>query len=153
MQVRNLIQSMAQVLTITSLNKGDMVKMIEESGYSNPEVRFAIVTDIMNSGEKTFVEMLVYRKSYNSVDAEVKLYSGEKELHLFPTTVEEAQDFMEDTVKYLEKDLKEQRQNVQKKEEAVAKLKDFISGELTKKIQPATFAPVQNIPQLQEVKL
>ena len=62
MQTKNIIQTVANVIKITSLKKGDVVKMIE-SGYSSPESYFAVVLDLLNDGENTYIELLKYKKN------------------------------------------------------------------------------------------
>ena len=72
MKTKNIIQAQANVIKITSLVKGDTVKIIK-SEYSSNEIRYGVVIDLMNDGTKTFIEMLEYQESYNDVD----VYSDE----------------------------------------------------------------------------
>ena len=138
MEVRTIIQSQANVLRVTSLKIGNVVKIVETK-YSEPEIRYAIVLDLLNSGKETFVQFLIYTKSYNSVTAEMKTYSGSKDLSLFPATVDEVSCYFKDTVKQLESDIAKSKKDLQEKIESVEKVKQFADGELSKKLSEASF--------------
>ena len=55
--MKNLIQLNANVIKITNLKKGDVFKRIDDN-YSTPEVKYGVVLDLMNTGEKSFIEVL-----------------------------------------------------------------------------------------------
>lgn len=138
MQVKTLIQSQANVLRVTSLTIGNVVKIIETK-YSDPEIRYAIVLDLLNSGSETFVQFLIYTKSYNSVTAEIKTYSGSKDLSLFPATIDEVSTYFGDTVKNLEREIKKEEKDLADKIIALGKVKQFAEGELSKKLSETSF--------------
>lgn len=90
MEVKNIIQSSARIIKITELSVGNVVKFIKESSYSKPEVKFAIVSDILNNGEKSFVEFVSFKKDYNKgVELEKETFSGKEDLALFPANKED----------------------------------------------------------------
>ena len=131
MQTKNLIQTQANVIKITGLTKGSVVKKVEDSSYGD-NIKYAVVLDIMNDGEKTFLELLEYTKSYNDIKGEIRVYSGDKELALFPTSVEEVKEYFEEATKRIEKDIETDKEDLQKKIASLEKAKEFISGELSK---------------------
>ncbi len=143
MQTKNVIQTVANVIKITSLKKGDVVKMIETSSYSSPESYFAVVLDMLNDGENTFIELLKYKKSYGSVNAEIKLYKGTDDISLFPTSLDELKTHFEDSIQSIEKDIEKDKEVLQKKIEGVEKAREFISGELSKKLTEVEFSEIE----------
>ena len=60
------------------------------------------------------------------------MYSGDKELALFPTSVEEVKEYFEEATKRIEKDIETDKEDLQKKIASLEKAKEFISGELSK---------------------
>lgn len=142
MQTKSLIQAQTNILTITSLKKGDVFKIIEESSYDGTNIRYGIVTDLFNTGKKSFIETLVYKKSYSSVEAEVKIIDGDKNLMIFPATPEEIKDHLELTIISLEKDISSDKKALQKKIESCEKAKTFVSGEASKKLSATSFKEV-----------
>lgn len=90
MDIKNIIQASAKIIKITELSVGNVVKFVEESSYSSAQVKFAVVSDLLNDGDKTFVELLVYSQDYSDgVKLEKKLLSGglgDNKVALFPAT-------------------------------------------------------------------
>lgn len=98
MDIKQIVRTTAQIVKITQLAKGNVVKIIEENSYHGPDISFAVVNDIMSDGHKTFVELVVYKKNYNEINMEVKLISADKDITLFPATKEDLTQHFE-TVK------------------------------------------------------
>ena len=129
--MKNLIQLNANVIKITNLKKGDVFKRIDDN-YSTPEVKYGVVLDLMNTGEKSFIEVLEYTKSYREIKGEIKVFGGEKDLSIFPCSIGEIQEYLKDAIKSIEKDIEEKKEELQKNIEANEKAKQFVSGELSK---------------------
>lgn len=142
MKTQNVIQTVANVIKITSLKKGDVVKMIE-STYSTPESYYAVVLDMLNDGEKTYLELLKYKKSYNSVNAEIKLYEGTTDISLFPTSIEELKEHFGDCIKSIEREIIDDKEKLQKKIESLEKAKEFTSGELSKTLSEVEYSEIE----------
>ena len=143
MQTKNLIQTTANVIKITNLKKGDVVKMIADGGYSSPEIFYAVVLDLLNDGENTFIEMLQYKKNYSSVKAEIKLFKGTDDISLFPTTTDEVKEYFESAIKQTEDDIEFKKEELQKKIDGLEKAKEFASGELSKKLSEVEYSEMQ----------
>ena len=142
MQTKNLIQASSNVIKITRLVKGDVVKMIDDQSYSSPEVFFGVVTDLFNSGEKSFVQIMRYQKSYNTVNCEIKTYSGDKDLNIFPATVEEITDHLADCIAKIKKDVIDDEKKLYDKKMSLQRAEEFVSGETSKKLNSAAFKEV-----------
>ena len=141
MQTKTLIQAQANVLRVTGLKKGDVVKIVEKA-YSSVEIFYGVVIDLLNSGSKTYIQLLRYKKSYGEFTAEIKTYDGEADLALFPVEVNEVYDHFDSVVKSMDNDLKTQRKELQKKEEALEEIRLFVSGEKTKQLTQASFTEI-----------
>jgi len=139
MQTQNLIQTTANVIQITNLKIGDVFKVIDADGYGGPTVKYGVVNDLMNDGEKTYIEVVEYEKSYGSVDAKIKLYTGTKDISLFPATVEEVKEHFDSVLASIGKDIEKDEKALQNKIEAHERATEFVSGETTKQLTEATF--------------
>ena len=129
MQVQNLIKSSANIIRITELSKGNIVKMVEESSYSGADVHYAVVMDILNDGDKTFVELLKYKKSYSSVELEQKTISGDKDVTLFPATPEDLHQHIKSIEQTLREQIQDKRDEASKKENALNLLLDMVKNQ------------------------
>lgn len=108
MKTQNLIQASANVIKITELLVGDVVKIVDES-YSTIEIKYGVVIDILNDGSKTFIQVAQYKKTYSdTIDCELKTYKGQSELNIFPTTPEEVKEYFQGALKRIasEKEIK-----------------------------------------------
>lgn len=138
MQTKNIIQSSVNVIKITNLKKGDLYKRIDDSSYST-DVYYGIVKDIHNGGEKTFFEAVEYKKSYSTVSADFKIFSGEKDLNIFPSTLEEIQDEFSSVVSTLEKEIENKQKEIEGKRKCIAETNMLLSGELANMLQSAEY--------------
>lgn len=139
MQTKHIIQTQANVIKVTNLTKGNVLKMIDNSAYGDDKVKYAIVTDMLNDGEQTFIEMLVYTKSYNEVKSDIKLYKGTEDLAIFPTTTEEVEEYFMSAIAGVQKEINETKEKLGKLQHGIEKAKEFTSGELEKKLTLAGF--------------
>ncbi len=131
MLTKNIIQTVANVIKITSLKKGDVVKMLDKT-YSSIETKYAVIIDLLNDGENTFIQLLQYNVSYSEIKAEIKTYKGSDDLSLFPTTKDEVEEYFSRAVESVDDKIEEKKVELQKLIEANQKAKQFISGELSK---------------------
>lgn len=138
METKHLIQSQANVIKITSLVQGSVVKILEKD-YSSYTTYYGIVIDLLNSGSKTFIQILRYKQSYGSIDAEIKTYTGEEDLNIFPAKVEEVEAFFADTLKSVKRKVEDKKRDLQKEVEALEKLEEFVSGEKQKELLEASY--------------
>jgi hypothetical protein len=133
METKNLIQTTANVIRITNLKKGDCVKIIDSS-YSTREVKFGVVIDLLNDGKNTFIEMLEYKKNYNDINVDYKVYKGDDDIAIFPTEIGEVEEYLNDSLKAMKNKIKEKNEELEKLNKGYVKAKDFVSGELQKKL-------------------
>jgi len=141
MITKNLIQAAANVVKITRLSKGDCVKLIED-GYSTPDIFYGVVIDLLNEGEKCFVQVLRYKKSYSAIDCDIKTYSGDKEVTLFPATVEELEEHFKDAITAIRRDIASAEKSLSDKKLGLQRAEEFVSMESTRKLQSASFKEI-----------
>jgi hypothetical protein len=144
MQTKNIIQTVANVIKITSLKRGDVVKMIDKD-YSSLETKYAVVLDLLNDGENTFIQLLKYSISYRDINAEIKTYKGGDDLSLFPTNKEEVEEYFKRVILSIDNKIEEKKKELQELITSNQKAKEFISGELSK-----TLSNVEYIEQTQD---
>lgn len=138
MQTKNLVQTSANVIRIVNLKVGDIYKRYEDSSYSSG-LYYGLVKDIKNNGEQTFIEAIEYKKSYSSISADLKIYSGEKDLAIFPATLDEIQEEFSSVVSSLEKEIKQNEEEISKKKKCIIETNKLLSGELSKMLQSAEY--------------
>lgn len=138
MQTKNIIQTSVNVIRVTNLKAGDLYKRIEDSSYST-NVKYGIVKAVLNNGEKTFIESIEYTKSYNSISAEMAIISGEKDIVIFPATIEEVQSEFEGLENKLVKEIQEKEKEIEAKKKCIAETRLLLSGEMTEKLTSAEF--------------
>jgi hypothetical protein len=144
MQTKTMIQAQANVIKITSLKKGDVVKMIEKE-YSSHDVYYGVVLDLLNSGNECFIQILRYKRSYSQIDGQIKTYSGKEEMALFPATVEEVKDHFKEAVEYAKRSVKKKQEELMQEEKALATALEFTTGELAKSLHDASFTEMTQV--------
>jgi len=138
MQIKNIIQTVINAIKITSLRKGDVVKILDKT-YPDIQVKYGVVLDLLNDGEKTFIQMLQYKIGYSDVEAEIKIYEGLQNLSIFPINKEEVIEYFKDTIKKMDIEIEIAKKDLQKSIEANEKAKLFVSGELSKTLSEVEF--------------
>jgi hypothetical protein len=141
MQTKHLIQATANVVKITSLAKGDVVKIVEDSSYDT-NIYFGVVIDLLNSGDKSFIQIMRYKKSYRAIDCDIKTYSGEKDMSLFPATVDEVKEHLGDVIKDIRKDIETKEKEISDKRLALQGAEEFVSQETSKQLRSSSFKEV-----------
>lgn len=142
MQTHSIIQSSANVIRITNLLKGNVYKRINKKYSDSYESVYGIVQDIMNDGDKTFIEAIEYTKDWSSISSNVVVFSGNDDLHIFPTTPEEIEEYFKGTIRSIEKSISEAEKELDQKAKCLKMAKEFVEGELAKKLTVVQFAEV-----------
>jgi hypothetical protein len=138
MQTKNLIQTSANVIRVINLKVGDVYKRFDDSSYSR-STYYGIVKGINNNGEQTFLETIEYKKEYSTINADMKIYRGDEDLAIFPTTIDEIKDEFESVVKSLEKEIIKKQEEIDSKRKCIVETELLLSGELQNKLQSADF--------------
>tara|TARA_R110000851_G_scaffold314266_1_gene476222 strand:- start:365 stop:859 length:495 start_codon:yes stop_codon:yes gene_type:complete len=142
MKTKTLIQSQANVIKISSLNIGDTIKIVDDSLSYSIDINYGVVIDILNNGEKTFFQILSYKKEYNGVSSSIKTHGGDKDLNIFPASPDEVRDYLEESVKELSDKLEKEKEGLNIKIEALNKTREFLSGDMSKALKSASYTEV-----------
>lgn len=145
MNFKNLVRASAQVVTVTELAKGDAIKVIEEDSYSGAKVRYGIVIDVLNEGEKGYVQAIMLKSEYRSISKEIVLISEKKMegMAIFPSSLEEIKASFSECLESFEKAIAEAVTNLDKMRNDLAFAKRVISGaeELQGNVPKFTVSP------------
>ena len=144
MKTKNLIQMQANVVKFTSLTKGNVIKILRED-CSDIKPIYGVVLDFYNTGEKSFIEILEYEKSYGDIKGKIKVYKGDEDLNIFPASTDEVQDFLGEAVESARKRIEEKKIELAKLTEALGKAEDFVSGALSKELTEASFSEMSQL--------
>lgn len=139
MQTKNIVQASCNVIRITNLRKGDTVKRIEEQTYGGAKVQYGVVVDLLNNGDRTFIQLMEYEKNYSSVTCAVKIISDKDDVALFPVEPDEVREYLDEAIVNMEAQVKTKQDEVSKLQEGVAKAKEFVSGETARQLTMAAF--------------
>lgn len=120
------------------MKRGDVYKRIDDTSYSD-KVRFGVVVHLYNNGEKTYIEAIEYKVGYGDIDAERKVISGDADVSIFPATVGEVEEHFVNALNSIERKIVEKRDETARLERTLEMAKEFVSGELTKKLTEPEF--------------
>lgn len=138
METKTLIQQSANVLRITELQKGNVVKLIKKE-YSSLEAYFGVVIDLLNSGKETYIHLLLFKKSYGKIEGSIEIHNGSEDLSLFPATIEEVKEELGNALEGIARDIEEERKKLHDKIESYERAKEFVEGETSKQLTEASF--------------
>lgn len=137
MNTKQIIQSSANVIRISKLSKGSIYKRFE-SNYDD-RAYYGVVNSIYNDGNNTVIEATEYKYSWKSLEANIKIMTGEKDYILFPTTLEELQNQFNCVVEEKEKEIKDKEKSIEECKKVIDITKRLISGEMQKDLVMADF--------------
>ena len=139
MQTKTLIQSSANVIKITELVVGNTIKVVKTDYNNNPELYYGVVTDLINTGEKSYVQLSIYKRAYNRIESESVLYNGEKDIDIFPATPEEVKEFLSEAVVAMRKSFEDKERELVEEQRKVEAVEAFVSGEKAKELTTTSF--------------
>jgi hypothetical protein len=142
MQTKNMIQTNVNVIRIVNLKVGDIYKRFDDSSSYSDNISFGIVKGIFNNGEKTFLETIEYKKSYSSMEASIKIWGGEKDIAIFPATIEDIQNEFDGFVEKTEKEVLDLQKQIANKKKIIEDSNFLLSGELQKTLQAPDFKEI-----------
>jgi len=119
MKVSTLIQPQAEIVKVVTLRPGDVYKRLQEGGQfgGSDEIKYGVVTDVLGNGESSAISAIEYSSSYSGVTVEPKVFSGGRDIAIFPAQpIEFAEhmdglvDALDRKIESLENDLAKQRE-------------------------------------------
>ena len=137
MQVKQAIQSSANVIRVTNISAGDVYKRFDDS-YDD-RVYYGVVQSVHNDGETAIIEALEYSYRYSSLDIELKVLRGDKEYKLFPSTPEELNTELDDVIQKKQKDIQEKTDQISKLGKEIEEIAKLMSGERLKELKAMSY--------------
>lgn len=137
MEIKQAIQSSANVIRITNISTGDVYKRFDPS-YDD-KVHYGVVRNVHNDGEKAIVEAVEYTKSWNGVDIAIKVIRGEKDYTLFPAEPEELNVELESVVASKQKAIADKGREIAKLNAEIEELEGIISGAVVRSLKAADY--------------
>jgi hypothetical protein len=150
MNIKQAIQSSANVIRVTNISAGDVYKRFDPS-YDD-RVYYGVVRSIHNDGEVAIVEALEYSKQYGDLQINLKIVRGDKDYTLFPAEPNELGVELESIVVKKEKEIATKARETAKLEAEIAELKSIISGETLRDLKSMSYKELTQA-QYQQKKL
>jgi len=138
MRTKSIIQASAQIIRITSLTPGDVVKVIQKD-YNEKKIFFGTILDVLNDGDQTFVTIALFQRNYGRIEGKVLVASGDEDIAIFPATVDEARMELQSLYDYTLREIEREEQQLADKKAALNRAKDFLSGTLSENVRDASF--------------
>jgi queuine/archaeosine tRNA-ribosyltransferase len=142
MQTKTLIQMQANVVKITSLKIGNVIKIMEKEYADTYKTVYGVVLDMQNNGKETFVTILKYVANYQKIEASIQTYSGTCDLNIFPTTTEEVRKSLHSTIEAIKRKIVDDEKELADKKASLAEAIKFVEGEKSKQLSEASFTEI-----------
>lgn len=144
MQINKIISS-AKIVTITDLQKGNVVKFIDTQ-YSEEKLKFAIVMDVLRDAENVYVSLITFDMGYSGVEIKTKILSGNKNFALFPATPEEIKANFAKIDESLLKVIEQKRKEVATLQADYEMATNFMAGAIVPELSEPQYTLIDNQP-------
>ena len=141
MQTQEIIQANCNVIRITSLRKWDVFKLVDTT-YSSAEIKYWVIVDIMNSWDKSFIEVVQYDKRYWNITAEIKIHEWTKDISIFPAKIDEIKEYFWYAITNLKESIEKEEESLQKKRDWLKKAIEFTEWVTSKKLTEVEYTEV-----------
>lgn len=113
MDYKQVIEASATVIRIAELKKGNVVKLVDDKD-NDAELAYGIVEDVLNDGERGYIQFLTVRKSYYGAELSRRVIGTKstKVPAVFPATVEEIKTYFDNIERTLEKEIKDKEKSL-----------------------------------------
>lgn len=138
MNVKQAIQSSANVVRITNITAGDVYKRFDTS-YDD-RVYFGIVKSVHNDGELPIIEAVEYKYEYSQLDIKIKVLTGAKDYALFPATPEDLSQNLGGVIDIKNREIEKKRKEIQTLEAEIKDVNLILSGELMKDLKAMSYS-------------
>lgn len=141
MQTQSIVQASANVIRIVNLRVGDIYKRYNDSSYDS-SMFYGIVKSIDNNGEKTFIHAVEYKKSYGAMTASMYVIRGDKDVDIFPATLEDFKTEFQSVLTETEKEIEKLEKQITEKKQVIKDTQALVDG---------TFCTVLQTPEFKEL--
>jgi hypothetical protein len=151
MEIKQAIQSSANVIRVTSVSPGDVYKRFDEA-YAD-RVYFGIIKNVHNDGDNTIIESIEYRYSYGSMDVEYKVLRGTNNYILFPASPEELDMELSGCISRKKREIEEYEEKINKDKKIIIEIEDLISGKTQKNLKTMSYVELSQKSYEEKMKL
>lgn len=134
MNTQQIVQTSANVIRIVNLRVGDIYKRYSDSAYDN-SMFYGIVKSIDNNGEQTFITATEYKKSYSKIEASLFVIRGDKDVSIFPCSIDEVKQEFGNVVSGVEKEIEGLKKSIVEKEQIIKDTTALLDGTLAQSLQ------------------
>lgn len=131
MKINQLVQTNADIVTITTVKRGDVYKRLDEPSYGGPKLLFGVVTDVLANGETSVITALEVTASYDTVEVIEKVFAGGGEVQLYPAQPEEFTEHRARMIEASERSVATKRRELDRAQELYARVRDLVDLEIT----------------------
>ena len=140
MHVRNLIEASANVVTITTLKRGDGYKrIIPATQFGEAKLQFGVVTSVMNNGSEGAISAVEYAHDFSGVVVSVKAFDATADVALFAATVDEVMEHIAEIRQAVDHKVTETAQKAAEARDMAARTAQVLDG-LIELSEPQTSA-------------
>lgn len=99
MEIRNFVQSNAQVTRVMSLSPGDFYQRLDAASYGGPRMRVGVVTGVHANGDQAAVTAIEFATEYGDGKPALKVFAGDSDVALFPLASAELGQHLSQAIK------------------------------------------------------
>lgn len=137
MNVKQAIQSSANVIRVTNVSAGDVYKRFDDS-YDD-RVYYGVVQAVHNDGETAIIESLEYSYRYSSLEINLKVIRGDKDYKLFPSSPEELNTELSDVLDKKTREIETKTEEINKLTKEIDEIGKLMSGEKLKDLKAMSY--------------
>jgi len=138
MQTKNIVQTSANVIRITSIAAGNVYKRFDDS-YSK-DIFIGVVKAVHNDGERTFIESTEYKTSYSGVDVSQKIISDKEDVCLFPSSPEELNTVLLEGKKSVERKIRDAEAEITKNQKLLSEITGLVDGSKLAELSASSYS-------------
>ena len=137
MNIKQAIQSSANVVRVTNVSAGDVYKRFDPT-YDD-RVHYGVVRSVHNDGEVAIIQAIEYTKQYGNLDINFKTIRGDKDYTLFPAEPEELNVELSDIVSKKERLIRDKTNEIQKLQTEIEELNGIMSGDILRELKSMSY--------------
>jgi len=102
-------------------------------------VHYGIVNSINNNGDETFIEATEFAVSYSKMEATMQIFSGKKDIAIFPATVDDLQEDFARCLANTREEITKKKDEIVGLERALVTTERLLSGEMQRELSTPNF--------------
>lgn len=137
MNVKQAIQSSANVIRVTNISAGDVYKRFDDS--YDERVYYGVVQNVHNDGETAIIEAVEYNYKYSSLSVDLKVLRGDKEYKLFPATPEDLNLELDGVIERKKREIETKQNEITKLGKEIGEVEKLLSGETQETLKAMSY--------------